>query len=66
MLELLTLREHLPYGYVAYTGKTLLDSDVDGYNRIQDDINRWLIAGRKVPDWLLDWSYRYLRDAVER
>jgi len=55
----MALRKHLPYGYVAYTGKRLCNAHIDTYNRIQDDINTWIKDGRNVPDWLLDWSHRY-------
>ena len=52
-------RKHIPYNYVTYTGKVLADCQVDDYNRIQNDINIWIDAGRPVPEWLLDWSHQY-------
>lgn len=58
-------REHIAYGYRTYTGRVLSPASVDGYNRIQDDVNAWLDAGRAPPEWLLDWSFRFLRDAAE-
>jgi hypothetical protein len=57
-------REHIRRGYVAFTGKTLSDGQVDGYNRIQDDINAFVDSGRAAPEWLVDWSFRYFRDAA--
>lgn len=60
-----TTREMLPYGYVTYTGRVLSNATIDGYNDIQRDINAWINANRAVPEWLLDWSFRYLRDAIE-
>lgn len=59
------MRPHIPYGYVAYNGKVLSNRQVDRYNQIQDEINRWIMDGRPVPEWLLDWSFRYFRDAIE-
>lgn len=58
-------RQPIPYGYVAYTGRALSASVVDGYNQIQSDINAWLDARRNPPAWLLDWSFRYFRDAAD-
>ena len=54
-----TKREHISYGYKAYNGVVLSDIHVDGYNRIQDEINTWISDGRKVPEHLLNWSHRY-------
>ena len=52
-------RNRLEYNYRAYNGTILNNRQVDKYNSIQADIDRWLQAGRKAPGWLLDWSARY-------
>lgn len=52
-------RTHIAAPYLAYNGATITcESHIADYNRIQDDINRWIDAGRDVPEWLLDWSFR--------
>jgi hypothetical protein len=43
------LREKLPYGYKAYTGKVLQDCTIDSYNYMQEEINSYIKAGRPVP-----------------
>ena len=56
----LELRKPLPYGYTTYTGVVALDCQVDRYNRIQADINRWQLERGYVPDHLLNESHRAL------
>lgn len=53
-------RERMEYGYKAYTGRILSNAQVDAYNRIQDEINMWIDAGRAVPEFLLNASHRQL------
>ena len=50
------LRKTLQVGYRAYNGKTLTKLDCQCYNRIQNEINRWIAANREVPLHLLDES----------
>ena len=51
------LRKIIPYGYKAYTGKTLHNSTIDSYNYIQKEINGYIKAGRKVPEEVLNRSH---------
>jgi len=57
-------RSHLPYGYVTYTGNEMRDHVVDTYNRLQDEINAWVDAGRPVPEHLLDESFSVMQYAA--
>lgn len=57
-------RERVPYGYVTYTGRAMRDGAVDRYNRLQDEINGWVDAGRDVPEFLLMESFCVLQDAA--
>jgi hypothetical protein len=51
-------REHIQAPYKAHNGAVLNERQCQEYNTIQDDINRWIDAGRKPPEWLLDHSFR--------
>ena len=52
-------REHIPCPYEAYNGATITcQAHIKSYNDIQDDINRWIDAGRKPPEYLLDFSHQ--------
>jgi hypothetical protein len=51
--------------YRAFNGTILPVPIVAEYNRIQEQIAGWQRADRPVPEWLLDWSFRYFRDAIE-
>ena len=50
-------RKTLTPGYRAYNGKILTKLDCQRYNRIQNEINRWIAANREVPPHLLDESH---------
>ncbi len=52
------LRPAMSYGHTAPNGTVINNRGVDDYNRIQDEINTWIKAGRDVPEFLLDWSHR--------
>lgn len=58
-------REYIKAPYLAYNGATLNERQCKEYNDIQDHINRWIDAGRKVPEWLLDHSHRTFRIMCE-
>lgn len=51
------LRKKLPYGYKAFNGKILHKSTIDSYNMIQDEINAFIKANRKVPESVLNRSH---------
>lgn len=51
-------RDLLNPGYTAFNGYVFTQPDCDAYNRIQAEINRWLDAGRPVPDFLYDESHK--------
>ena len=59
------LRQHIQAPYRTYTGKVLNERQCKEYNDIQDDINRWVQAGRQVPEWLLNHSFNTLRMLAE-
>ena len=50
-------RNHIPAGYVTFTGATLTQSQVDTYNAVQDRINSFIAAGREVPEYILNGSH---------
>ena len=55
-----TIRKHVQLGYKTMTGRTFWRQIwVDEYNRIQDRINKYIEAGRAVPESLLNESHRY-------
>ena len=56
---MIMLRELLPYGYKAYTGKILVDKQVDAYNMIQEEINSRLRIGLSIHDDMLNRSHRF-------
>jgi hypothetical protein len=58
------LRDHLPPGYVTYTGRVMRAWEVERYNRIQDDINAWIRDNRSVPEHLLNESFDTLQAAA--
>lgn len=58
------LRDHIPQGYVTYTGRTMRAWEVERYNRIQDDINAWIRDNRAVPEHLLNESFETLQAAA--
>ena len=49
----------IPYGYKAYTGKALANAHVDTYNRLTEEINTWIAAGRDVPEHILNERHRH-------
>ncbi len=51
-------REHIKAPYLTHNNAVLNERQCKDYNDIQDDINRWIDAGRKVPEWLLDYSFK--------
>ena len=51
-------RELLPIGYEAFNGHVFTSADCAYYNRLQSEINRWIDAGRAVPEHILDESHR--------
>ena len=54
-----TRRSHISAPYTCWNGFVITcTAHIDDYNVIQDDINRWIDAGRDVPEWLLNWSHR--------
>ena len=60
MTELVARRQHIPYGYRAFTSKILSVAAVDRYNVLQDEINTWIDAEREVPEHLLNESHRHM------
>jgi len=59
------LRSHITAPYRTYTGRVLNERQCKEYNDIQDDINRWILAGRPVPEYLLFHSFNTLRMLAE-
>ena len=54
------IRKHIELGYKTYTGKTFHRQIwVDNYNYIQGRINRFVLDGRPVPEYLLNESHQY-------
>lgn len=51
-------RDMLHYGYRTYTGKVLCDTHVDVLNRMYEDINAYVDAGKGVPEELLNDAHR--------
>lgn len=58
-------RKHITAPYQTFSGEVLNEAQCKGYNDIQDDINRWIDAGKPVPDHLLEWSHRYLQQCID-
>lgn len=50
-------RKMLPYGFTAFNGRVWHNSDVDGYNNLQAQINSFIEDGREVPETLLNSSH---------
>jgi hypothetical protein len=53
-------RFHLPYGFKNVYGTTLPSITIDRYNRVQDSINAYTDAGRRVPEYLLWESFNII------
>ena len=54
------LRTHIKAPYKAYNGTTVTcQMHIDTYNRLQDEINGWVNAGRGIPEHLLNESHRH-------
>lgn len=60
MNPLQTRRGHIEAPYTTFTGAIMNQIMVDGYNRNQDEINRWIDDGREVPEHLLNESHRFI------
>ena len=63
------LRPRLPYGYKAFSSQgryntVLLDRDIDAYNAVQDEINRFIAAGMPPTDEMLNRSAFMFNSAV--
>jgi hypothetical protein len=50
-------RDMVPYGFTPFTGRTWADCQVDSYNAIQRNINGFLAAGMRAPEYLLNGSH---------
>ena len=50
-------RNLIQYGYKAFNGHTFNDYSVDSYNLIQNEINRFIDAGMKVSEEMLNRSH---------
>ena len=56
------LREILPYGYRAYTGRILCDCHIDSLNAMGRTINSFINAGMIVPEYLLNGRHKLFID----
>ena len=50
-------RTEIEAPYKTFTGEVLNARQCETYNQIQREINRWIDAGRKVPEFLMDDSH---------
>jgi hypothetical protein len=56
-----TMRDLLPYGFVAFTGRAFTDCQVNSYNAIQRNINGFIAENRPIPEYLLNGSHNLFR-----
>ena len=60
------LLEHIDYGFIAYTGQAWPDCNVDSYNRQIDMCNTFIMAGRPVPENILNGKHNLFYEFSRR